>query len=68
MRFRPANPVKVNAVSISASVSDEFPNEWFDVRFQGGPVILHMPVDVEINLIEYMAGHGQFPLKPAKAG
>ena len=59
MSLRAADGMKVNTLCLLTAPFDDVPSNGLDVAFQGWPVILYMPVEVEINLMEHMAGHGR---------
>jgi hypothetical protein len=60
VRFSAADAVEVNGIGLAAAVFDQFPNNGLNIRLQSGAVVFDMPVQVEINLMEHMAGHGWF--------
>jgi len=52
--------VRADAFGLAAALGDEAICQCFDVRLQGSTVIFDMAVEMEVNLMKHMAGHGSY--------
>jgi hypothetical protein len=56
--LRAADAVDIDPLRLATAVRDEVSNRGFQVGLQDRQVVFDMPIQLEINLMEGMGGHG----------